>query len=123
MGYKELRKFRDGTVMVDIDGVLSIVGAEENAMYKENNWPALVAAKLQKQFPHMHIEYVDEDVPGISVTCAKRITKAFCSWDKTVSPGQIYGIVLPVISNAEMSAIESDSEYFVTHYIKTKTYE
>ena len=72
MGYKEIKRFRDGSVMIEIDGVISIVDAEMNEQVKQRNWPAVVAVKLQKQFPHMKIKYVNEELPGISVTSARK---------------------------------------------------
>jgi len=122
MGYREVKRFRDGSVMVEIDGVMSIVGNETNEHLKKNNWPAVVAAKLQKQFPHMKIEYVDDKLPGISISSAGGHASAFCNWKKTDSPETIYETALGIVGMTEEGAMIENKEYFKTHYIITNTY-
>mgnify|MGYP000439101387 CR=1 FL=1 len=122
MGYKEIRRFRDGSVMVEIDGVTSIVGGKTNEHLKKKNWPAVVAVKLQKQFPHMIVEYVDEELPGISITDANGKVSAFCNWNKTDAAEAIYDAALGIVGMTEQSAIKEDPEYFMTHYIKTNAH-
>jgi len=123
MGYREIRRFRDGTVMVEINGEMTIVGAEEGNMYKEQNWPAVVAKRLQKQFSHMIIQYVDEEMPGISIASFGVTIQSFCNWNKETSPEEIYASALDVVSTTEGSAIKNDPNYFLTHYIKIKSYD
>jgi len=122
MGYKEIKRFRDGSVMVEIDGVTSIVGNATNEHLKKKNWPALVAVKLQKQFPHMLIEYVDEDMPGISIESADGVVSAFCNWKNTDSPETIYSAALGIVGMTEENAMIKNKEYFKTNYIITKNY-
>jgi hypothetical protein len=122
MGYKEIRKFRDGTVMVELDGVTSIIGTTLNEHLKKKNWPALVADKLQKQFPHMKIEYVDEEMPGISIESANPAFKAFCNWDKEDSPEAMYDASLGIVASLEDGAIKKDKNYFSNNYININSY-
>ena len=122
MGYREVKKFRDGTVMVEIDGIMSIVGNETNELLKKRNWPAVVVVKLQKQFPHMLIEYVDEELPGISIMGAGGHTSVFCNWNKTDSPEEIYGSALGVVCAVEEIEMIENTEYFKTYYIMTNNY-
>lgn len=122
MEYREVRGFRDGTVMVEVNGKLSIVGHDINEHLKKKNWPVLVAGHLQEQFPHMKIEFVDDDIPGISILSADGHSNAFCNWQKKEAPEVIYAAALNMVGMAEQGAIQNDPEYFITHYIKTNTY-
>jgi len=108
MDYEEVKRFRDGTVMIKTDGKLSIVDADLDIILKKKNWPAVVAKKLQKQFPHMTIEYVEDDIPGIAVEDANGTSRTFCNCDGMNSPEEIYASCQNVICTTEQAACDAD---------------
>ena len=124
MEYKEIKRFRDGTYMVeDPSGKKLIVDAEMNNLLKEKNWSKVATRKLQSHFPHMLIEYVDEDMPGISIRCANGDNSAFGNWGEDTPPDVIYVACLDIVGQLESDACLQDKEYFMNHYIKTNRYE
>jgi len=120
MEYKEIRKFRDGTSMVKINGKMSIVDDNLNLLLQHKNIPALAADKLQKQFPHMNIKYIDEETPSISISSTEGTTQAFCQWNESDELEAIYEAALAIIGIIELSTCRESTEYFMKHYIKTK---